>query len=116
MPAHPVSFRLDDVRGHSAVLLLFAPSERSPAYENQIILFEEEALLDRLDAAFVVAFSEGSSQANGEQIDATSADELRTAFGVEGDDFMIVLIGADGKERHRDDSPLQPAVIIERLS
>lgn len=116
MPPSPISFRLDDVRGRNAVILIFAPSERSPSYENQIALLEEEDVASRMNATMLIVLNEGASTVDGERIDEPSADELRTSFGVEADEFLVVLIGADGKERHRDDAPLQTAAIMDRLS
>ncbi len=116
MRPHPVSFRLGDIRGRRPIILLFAPSDRSPSYENQLALLEEEDVADRLNAAMVIVLCKGTSMVNGEGIDEPSADELRASFGVEAEDFLVVLIGADGKERHRDDTPLHPAAIVDRLS
>lgn len=116
MSSSPVPFRLDDVRGQRPVILVFAPSERSPAYENQITLLEQDDLARRANAAIVLVLDEGSSTADGSRLDASSEDELRTSFGVDAGDFLVVLIGRDGKERHRDDTPLQTAAMSDRLS
>jgi hypothetical protein len=116
MSSGPVSFRLDDVRGHRPVILVFAPSDRSPSFENQVTLFEEDEALHRANPAMVFVLDEGTSTADGSHLDASSSDELRTSFGVDADAFLVVLIGRDGSVRHRDDTPLQPAAIVDRLS
>lgn len=109
-------FRLEDVRGRQPIILIFAGSDRSPAYENQMALLEEESILQQADALLARVFAEGESYVQDERLDAASAEQLRMEFGVEDDDFLIVLIGQDGEERRRDDAPLQPSVIIERIS
>lgn len=116
MSSSPISFRLDDARGHRPVILVFAPSERSPAYENQIALLEQDDVRNRSNAAIVHILNEGTSTVDGSRLDTPSADELRASFGVDPDDFLVVLIGLDGEVRHRDDSPLHTAAIFERLS
>lgn len=116
MPSGPIPFRLDDVRGHRPVIIVFAPSDRSPAFQNQVALFDEDDALRRAHPAMVFVLDEGTSTADGSRLDASSSDELRTTFAVEPDAFLVVLIGPDGQLRHRDDSPLQPAAIVDRLS
>ncbi len=116
MAENPVTFRLDDLRGRRPIILVFAPSERSPAFENQVALIQDDGTARRLKAVLVLVLANGTSTADGERIDESSADELRTSFGVDEDDFLVVILGADGAERHRDDAPLQPAAIENRLS
>lgn len=116
MSTRSVSFRLDDVRGRRPLIFIFAPSERSPSFESQLSLIEEEQVARRARAMLAIVLDEGTSTIDGDRLDEPSADELRTTFGVGPDDFLIILVGADGRERHRDDAPLQPAVIVERLS
>lgn len=111
-----VSFRLEDVKGHEPVLLIFAPSDRSPAYENQVRLLEQEEIVERSGAQVAHIFCDGDSYLNGEKIDPASVEQLRAEYGAGDDDFLIVLIGRDGEEKRRDDAPLQPAVILERIS
>ena len=110
------TFRLEDVRGRQPVILIFAPSETSPAYENQARLLHEEKIAERGGAHVAHIFCDGDSYLNQEKLDQSSADQLRADFEVGDDDFLIVLIGHDGVEKRRDDAPLQPAVILERIS
>ena len=112
----PVAFRLDDTSGSQPVILLFAPSERSPAYENQMALFSDDDVVRELDAVLVQIFEEGTSYVRGDRLDEASAEELRTTFRVEDNDFLIVFLGKKGKELHRSDAPVQPSVIIERFT
>jgi len=110
------SFRLEDVRGTHPIILLFAPSDRSPAYENQIALLQEEAVLAPAGVMLARIFTNGDSYLDDVKLEPASADQLRTQCHVDDDMFLIVLIGRDGTEKRRDDAPLQPAVILERIS
>lgn len=110
------TFRLDDIKGREPAILVFAPSERSPAYEGQAGLLQEERIAERAGAHLAYVFCDGDSYVDGEKMDRASAEELRTQFDVGDDSFLIVLIGQDGIEKRRDDAPLQPAVILERIS
>ncbi len=116
MSRSTASFRLEDVKGREPVILVFAPSERSPAYENQARLLQEDRIAERGRAHIAYVFCDGDSYLNGEKLDRSSAEQLRAEFDVGDDDFLIVLIGHDGIEKRRDDAPLQTAVILERIS
>lgn len=116
MPDGPVAFRLDEIAGTRPVILLFAPSERSPAFENQISLISDDEVVHNLNAVLVQVFAEGTSYVRSERLDDASVEELRTTFGVDDDDFLIVFLGADGRELHRSDAPVQASMIIERLT
>lgn len=110
------SFRLEDLKGSEPIILIFAPSERSPAYEGQARLLQEERIAERAGAHLAYVFCDGDSYVDNDKMDRASAEVLRTEFDVGDDDFLIVLIGHDGVEKRRDDAPLQPAVILERIS
>ena len=68
MPKGPVSFQLEQAVGDRPVILLFAPSERSPAYESQIPLLDD-ATLRELHPLLVRVFTDGDSYAGDERID-----------------------------------------------
>lgn len=116
MKKEPVTFQPEDFAGRQAVILIFAPSERSPAYESQIGLFLEDDMLRRLDAVIVHVLLQGTCLIREDRLDEASAEMLRTAYGVGDNDFLLVLIGRDGTERFRSDAPVQPAVVTERLT
>lgn len=109
-------FRLDDYRGRQHLLLLFAPSARSPAYEKQLEQFEahEDAFAER-DLLGVVLFYEGQSQAGDHAIAEADAQALRARFGVAPDAFLVVLLGKDGTEKARYDAPVRAEVVCEIL-
>lgn len=116
MPEGPVSFQLEEATGRQPVILLFAPSERSPAYENQIALLADDKVIDDLDAVLVRSLAGGTSYLRNERLDDASSDALRTAYQVDKDDFLIVFLAVDGSEIHRSDAPVPPSIIVERYS
>lgn len=116
MSSKRTSFRLEDARGRQPIILIFAASDRSPAYENQMALLEKAPIFDKADALIGSIFAEGESYIQDEKLDPVSVEQLRLEFNVKDDEFLIVLIGQDGVEKRRDDAPLQPAVILERIS
>ncbi len=115
MPKGPVSFQLEQAVGDRPVILLFAPSERSPAYESQIPLLDD-ATLRELHPLLVRVFTDGDSYAGDERIDDASIDALRTSYDVDDDEFLILFIDLDGTELHRSDAPVPSSLIIERFS
>ena len=111
-----VSFQIQEAQGIRPVMLLFAPSERSPAYENQMSLFSDDGMLEELDALLVRIFAEGTSYVGADRMDDASVETLRTGYQVEEHEFLIVFIDRDGRELHRSDAPVQASVILERFS
>lgn len=116
MPQGAVPFRLEDVQGSNPVLLLFAPSDRSPAYENQISLLAEDQVLEYADIVLVKVLKEGTSTARGERIDEASVEMIANAYDLDEDGFLLVLLGADGTEKYRSDAPVPASIVLERLS
>ncbi len=116
MGQNRVSFRLEELEGSQPIILLFAPSDRSPACENQMALLEEEGLLEQSSVLIARIFADGESYLQNDILDPSSSERLRSQFDVDDDEFLIVLIGRDGSEKRRDDAPLQPGVILERIS
>lgn len=111
-----VSFQIQEAHGIRPVMLLFAPSERSPAYENQMSLLSDDGMLEELDALLVRIFAEGTSYVGRDRMDDASVETLRTGYQVGDDEFLIVFVDRDGRELHRSDAPVQASVILERFS
>ena len=110
------SFSLDDYQEKNRLLLVFAPSTRSPAYEKQMTLFETatEELAER-DLLFVYVLLEGQSRAGDEPISDDDAARLRQQFGVGEAQFRLILVGKDGAEKRRDEAPVQPEAIFQEI-
>lgn len=116
MSPSSTSLRLEELKGSHPIILLFAPSDRSPAYENQVALLEEESGLAQAGVMLARIFTDGDSYLDDRKLEPASVDQLRSQFHIDDDMFLLVLIGRDGAEKMRDDAPLQPAVIFERIS
>lgn len=109
-----VPLDLQTLQGTSRVLLIFAPSAQSPAYQSQMTLLKgQEEAFRRRDLVLVQVLYEGDSHFQDQRLDEASEAELRARFGVEGKDFLIVLLDKEGTEQRRDTAPLQPAALFD---
>ena len=112
-----VAFRLEDYQWENRLVLLFAPSTKSPAYEQQMRLFEvaDQAELADRDLLVVHLLSQGQSRADNQPVRAQDAQTLRTRFDVASDAFAALLIGKDGTEKRRGVAPVQPHALFEQI-
>lgn len=55
------------------------------------------------------------SYANGQLIDESSAVKLRNRFGVDKENFQVILVGKDGGVKRSDTKPVQAAAIFEQI-
>ena len=112
-----VAFDPGTYRGEAALVLVLAPSERSPAFETQMDLLAEAADdLRRRGVVVARLLFEGVSRVGDRRIDEASARALRARYDVGDDDFRLVLLDVDGREVRRDDAPLQPEAILDALT
>ena len=114
MAAPPSRFRIDDVRGREPVVLIFAPSDRSPAFENQISLLQDDVSEDLIFVVQVLV--EGACYAGKGKLDEPSARELRQQYAIGDDDFAVVMLDKEGRERYRGDAPVQPEFLHDKIS
>ncbi|MEX0747316.1 MAG: DUF4174 domain-containing protein [Rhodothermales bacterium] len=112
MPEHPIS-RVD--RFKYPAILIFAPSEKSPAFENQISLLRKEKMVDEGMIHVVQVLHEGACYADEEKLNEAEANGLRARYEVDEDEFTVVLVGKDGREVYRGDAPVQPDFLLETL-
>ena len=110
------SFSLSTQKWKNRVLLVFAPSSRSEAYQQQMQLFAQHkpGFSDR-DLVLVRVLTEGTSSAVGQPIDEASATRLRDRFGVGKGDFRVILVGKDGGTKRRDSNPVQASAIFNEI-
>lgn len=115
-PMPPPAFRLDDHHGQHRVLLIFAPSERAPAFEMQRDLLRGDAEgMEARDLLLVTVLHAGGSRAGDRSLSPDDGQALRERFGVGPDDFALILIGKDGTEKRRDDAPVEPSVLFDQI-
>lgn len=67
------------------------------------------------DLVLVQVLAQGNSYANGQQIDSSSATQLRDRFGVGKNDFRVVLVGKDGGTKLSDSSPIKTDTIYNEI-
>lgn len=119
MPASSdtTAFRLEDYQWKNRLVLLFAPSKKSPAYEQQMRLLEsaEQAALADRDLLVVRLLHEGQSHAGHQPVRAQDARALRERFEVAPDAFAVLLLGKDGTEKRRSVAPVQPQALFEQI-
>ena len=109
-------FSLDPYRWQNRILLVFAPSAKSPDYEAQMRLFEgEEAGFEDRDLVTIRVLDEGESRVGDRRLPEAAADQLRERFDVGADQFRVVLVGKDGTEKRRDGAPVKTSAIFEEI-
>ncbi|BAY60354.1 hypothetical protein NIES22_04130 [Calothrix brevissima NIES-22] len=110
------SFNLSSQKWQKRVLLIFAPSVNHYAYQQQIQLLQQydSGFTDR-DLVLVQVLTKDTSYANGQLIDESSAANLRSRFGVDEDNFRVILVGKDGGVKRQDATPVQATAIFDQI-
>ena len=109
-----ISFDLSDYQWQHRILLIFAPSERSPAYQQQMKQWDIKDMQER-QLKLVEVLGTELGQVDGQRISAPSVKQLRHQFGVAAEDFAIILVGKDGTEKQRSQTPVDPATIFQAI-
>ncbi|MEH1967865.1 DUF4174 domain-containing protein [Nostoc sp.] len=110
------SFNLSSQKWKNRVLLVFAPSVDNHTYQQQIQLLQghNSGFADR-DLVLVQVLATDESYANIEPIDESSAAKLRERFGVDKENFRVILVGKDGGIKRSDTTPVQATAIFEEI-
>lgn len=111
-----IEFNLRDYQWQHRIVLIFAPSERSPAYQQQIQQWKahQEGIQER-DLKLVEVLGTEESRADGIPINPISAERLRQQFGITIKDFMVILVGKDGTEKQRNQAPVEPTAVFRTI-
>lgn len=98
------------------MLLVFAPSVDNHSYQQQMQLLQEQksGFTDR-DLVIVQVLATNKSYANGQLIDESSAANLRNRFGVNKENFRVILVGKDGGVKRQNTTPVQATAIFEQI-
>lgn len=109
------SFNLSSQKWQNRILLVFAPSVDNHSYQQQMQLLQEQTsgFTDR-DLVLVQVLA-NESYANGQPIDESSAAKLRDRFGVDKDNFRVILVGKDGGVKRQDATPVKATAIFEQI-
>ncbi|MBD2358341.1 DUF4174 domain-containing protein [Tolypothrix sp. FACHB-123] len=110
------SFNLSSQKWQNRVLLIFAPSVDNHAYQQQMQLLQQHhsGLVDR-DLVLVQVLATDTSYANGQLIDQSSVANLRDRFGVDKNNFRVILVGKDGGVKRQEATPVEVKAIFEQI-
>jgi len=110
-----MSINLSSQKWQNRVLLVFAPSVDNHIYQQQMQLFEQHqnGFTER-DLVLVQVLAD-KSYANGQPIDESSVGNLRNRFGVDKDNFRVILVGKDGGVKRSDTTPVEATAIFEQI-
>ena len=110
------SFNLSSQKWKNRVLLVFAPSVDNHIYQQQMQLLQKhnKDFADR-DLVLVQVLATDESYANRQPIDDSSAAKLRDRFGVDKENFRLILVGKDGGVKRSDATPVQATAIFEEI-
>ncbi|MEH2207285.1 MAG: DUF4174 domain-containing protein [Nostoc sp.] len=110
------SFNLSSQKWQNRVLLVFAPSVDNHNYQQQMQLFNQQQndFKDR-DLVLVQVLATDKSYANGQLIDESSVANLRNRFGVDKENFRVILIGKDGGVKRQESTPVKATAIFEQI-
>ncbi|MGI9176149.1 MAG: DUF4174 domain-containing protein [Rhodothermales bacterium] len=116
MDSSKTALNLDRYQWKNRLLLVFAPSVKSPPYETQMQLFDpEEAGFKDRDLVLFRVLDQGESSVGEERLSSADAGQLREHFGVAPGDFSVILVGKDGGEKRRDDTPVKTSAIFDEI-
>lgn len=111
-----VAFDLKAYQWQNRVLLVFAPSANSPAYQRQMQLFQsQQAGFKERDLLLVELLTEGTSRAGEQPIGEADVERVRSRFKIAPQEFRVILVGKDGTAKRRDSNPVKPEVIFSEI-
>ncbi len=111
-----MAFDLNSYQWQNRLLLVFAPSENSPAYQRQMQLFQaQQANFPERDLLLVEILTEGASRVLGKALDEADVAKVRSRFHVSPQDFRVILVGKDGTAKRSDSNPVEPKVIFDEI-
>ncbi|MEH2447799.1 MAG: DUF4174 domain-containing protein [Nostoc sp.] len=110
------SFNLGSQKWKNRLLLVFAPSVDNHTYQQTVQLLQEHnsGFADR-DLVLVQVLATDESYANRQPIDESSAAKLRDRFGVDKENFRVILVGKDGGVKRTDATPVQATAIFKEI-
>ena len=99
---------LTSYRDKNRVLLVFAPTDKDPAYAEQGRLWQsEKAAFDERQLVVVPVLADAAKSAG----DTPAA--LEKKYGVDAKTFAVVLLGKDGHDAYRATKPVKGASLYE---
>lgn len=111
-----IEFKLSDHQWQHRIVLIFASSDRAPDYQRQVQIWQaDRAGVNDRDLKLVEVLGTGASQADGQPITPASAEDFRRQFRVKAADFAVILVGKDGTEKQRSQTPVDLAMLFRTI-
>lgn len=111
-----IEFKLSDYQWQNRILLVFAPSTDSSQYRQQMQVWQaDEAGTGNRDLKLVQILGTGESQVDGRSLNSASVEKLRQQFGITPEEFAVILVGKDGTEKQRSQTPLDLAGLFRTI-
>ena len=111
-----VEFKLSDYQWQHRIVLIFAPSERIPGYQQQVQLWQaDRAGVNERDLKLVEVLGTGEGRVDGQSISSASVTRLRQEFGVPVEEFAVILVGKDGTEKQRSQTPINLGTLFRTI-
>lgn len=111
-----IEFKLSDYQWQHRILLVFASSTDSSQYRQQMQIWQADvAGADDRDLKLVQILGTGESQVDGRSLSSASADRLRQQFGIPPEEFAVILVGKDGTEKQRSQTPIDLAMLFRTI-
>lgn len=111
-----MAFHLNSYQWKNRLLLVFAPSESSESYQQQIQLFQEQkAGFSERDLVVVEMFTENVGRVENKTLDQADVAQVRKQFNIAPQEFRTILIGKDGTSKLSDNQPVKPEVIFQKI-
>lgn len=70
---------------------------------------------DDRDLKLVQILGTGESQVDGRSLNSASAERLRQQFGFTPEAFAVILVGKDGTEKQRSQTPIDLAMLFHTI-
>jgi hypothetical protein len=111
-----IEFKLSDYQWQHRILLVFAPSTDSSQYQQQMQAWQTDVVgTNDRDLKLVQILETGESQVDGRSLSSASADRLRQQFRVPPEEFSVILVGKDGTEKQRSQTPIDLAALFRTI-
>ncbi|KAM3089936.1 DUF4174 domain-containing protein [Phormidesmis sp. 146-35] len=106
---------LDQYQWKNRLLLIFAPSESSADYRSQLqfLKAQQSQLVDR-NLLLIRVFKE-TGFVGDQAINSEAIAQLRKRYGIQSDEFRIILVGKDGTEKRRETAPTAMNAIYRQI-
>jgi hypothetical protein len=109
-------FDLGDYKWQNRVLLIFSPNTFNSDYRDQVSsLDDSDAEFEERDLKIFYALGQSSASFKGTSLPDEAISELRSKFGIASSEFVVLLIGKDGKEKFQAKQPISREDLFDEI-